>query len=777
MRINMKAFHFIIFCFLLIGTLKAKSTSIEIPSNRLLTDQELIELVSESNDSMMLIKREYNNSAVNAVIMLAEYYKQFFAEHFYYDWRGLHEKFNSYKNLFPEKIMEHQRRTNEHTQLFSSNTRWKLPFKTLDGNEVTAYQLRHLARQHKAFDMALVNYYEDNRNNYIEYFINQVKSLNQNYFDNNVETGGNDVFEYFRSGYRIFNWLNIHNIYLSSEVYETEDQMLLIKTFLYHGAEMYKRTKKFNNGNHHTKGLMSLALLSIMFRDIKGTEIWLKHALDGLTRHLEEEVNEDGFQFERSIHYHKGDINNYFYVYYLAKLNGISLPEVYLTRFQSMFDALIKLAFPNKTLPVLQDDTDGPWSEFNNLSSVITLASILFNNPSYSYFMEEKVPSEYFWFLRDKDINKIETSNKKPPEFLSTSLPKTGYYIMRNGWNKNDMCMIISAGLSAKKPDHQHGDMLGLVAYANESNVLPNYQVRYYLNDYNFFKNSLVKNVAIVDSSLHGKKWIPNSGGSGFGKWKILPNPNTILWQSHSDYDVFIGTHDGYKNDGVSYFRKVIFIKDGFWIVKDLFEANSNHNFQQVWQGHYTLEDSSKSLRSTFANGCGLDILQLKHEDYYYDYGSFRGKGNVVVNSGLKNKFDYLTILYPFNNFEERFSGTGVDGKKIKEWSINAKFLDYQNDQIKIEGCDIINKSSTYFVFDCEKIKFASNELMFLSPADVTIRVNNGDIQVNMLTHQLLELRFSSIENVIVNGKQINELILRDVSPGTEIFIDRSKVK
>jgi hypothetical protein len=56
--------------------------------------------------------------------------------------------------------------------------------------------------------------------------------------------------------------------------------------------------------------------------------------------------------------------------------------------------------------------------------------------------------------------------------------------------------------VDAKKPDHQHGDILGIQAMANGQVISPNYQTRYSLTDFDFFKNSMVKNVALVDNEL-----------------------------------------------------------------------------------------------------------------------------------------------------------------------------------------------------------------------------------------------------------------------------------
>jgi len=148
---------------------------------------------------------------------------------------------------------------------------------------------------------------------------------------------------------------------------------------------------------------------------------------------------------------------------------------------------------------------------------------------------------------------------------------------MRNGWDENSVYMIITAGLSKKKPDHQHGDMLGIQAYANGNQILPNYQVRYPLEDYQLFKNSFVKNVALVDNIPQANNWIGNEGGSGFGKWGKIPIPKTLSWINNTTSDFFAGTHDGYDSLGVKYFREIVFIKDGFWIVRDNFISESTH--------------------------------------------------------------------------------------------------------------------------------------------------------------------------------------------------------
>jgi len=422
---------------------------------------------------------------------------------------------------------------------------------------------------------------------------------------------GNGVYEVFRSGYRILNWLQIHNMFIAENKYDDKEQLITIATLLQHASDLYANNSTFRAGNHQTRGMSALAMLSILLRDFEDADLWRKRSMQRLKEHLDKEINPDGFQFERSVHYHISDIENYFYVYQLLKISDLKIDTVWEEKLKSLFISLIKIAYPDKTAPVLQDDTNIPWAEKNDISGAMTLGYLLFNDPVMGYFAKDKVASKIYWFLRKKQLESLKNIAIQKPKFQSLALPETNYFVMRNGWNTQDQMMIISAGVDVDKPDHQHGDVLGVQAIANEQAILPNYQVRYPLKDLEVFKNSMTKNVALVDDVLQGKKWTSNKGGSGFGKFKSLPTPKVIGWETNSDFDFFAGSHNGFSEIGVTYSRQVIYVKGDFWIVKDNFQSNEVHGYKQVWQGHYTQEKSPGLLRAVYDDASGCDLYQL----------------------------------------------------------------------------------------------------------------------------------------------------------------------
>ncbi len=631
-----------------------------ISADKIPTDQDVLENLKPGIAALQPIqKHRQQGDQTQALQQLLAYLREKSALRYYFNWNEFPRRFSDYQKIYPGQRARHNVLADSQMNTYPPETQWILPFKNLKGDQVTAYELRHLARQHKSVDMTLMAYYENNPANYLDYWLRQVADLNRAFAEGAYDDAGNGIYENLRGGMRVQNWLFCHHAWLSEKTYNDPSQLLVIKTLLHHGAQLQKRTERYRSGNHHTKGLTALFELSVFFADFSISEKWRNQAIAGLVQHLQREVNEDGFQFERSVHYHIGDIDNYFRVYQLAQINHIDLPDAFHQKFRRLFTALVQLAQPNRRLPVLQDDTDAPYSENNAIDFPMTIGALIFPDPVFRYFSSDEVPPELYWRLQPQQIEAFHNMNKKQPDIGSLALEQTGYYCMRSGWDKNDLYLTISAGLSGEKPDHQHGDMLGIVAYANGREILPNYQVKYNDPDFAFWKNSWVKNVALVDSLPLGRGWKPNEGGSGFGKWGHLPQPQVQTWMTTDKYDYFRGSHNSYDSLGVTSVREVLFVKPDFWIVRDHFSSTTPHCYQQVWQGVYDVIDSQQ-VRAVFTDKTGLQIIQLNGPADRVSRSGFRDKGNLVFEKSAAKEYVFTTLLYPFQPGEEtRFKKSG----------------------------------------------------------------------------------------------------------------------
>ncbi len=181
----------------------------------------------------------------DAIKLLTDHLKEKAADRYYFSWKSFKQRFKQYQSQYPKKRKEHFNLANEQITTYPPETHWILPFKNLKDDEVTAYELRHLARQQKSFDMALMFYYFDKDKKYLDYWVRQVADLNHAFSKGAYDDAGNGVYESFRAGKRIHNRLLCHHAYLASEKYDWKSQLLLIKTFLHHGAQLQKRTLKY----------------------------------------------------------------------------------------------------------------------------------------------------------------------------------------------------------------------------------------------------------------------------------------------------------------------------------------------------------------------------------------------------------------------------------------------------------------------------------------------------------------------------------------------------
>ena len=746
----------------------------QIPSNRLISDDELIAFLNtDKSADLLAIQKTYAQNKEQGLKELANYFKRRYGQRYYFHWQDVDKRFVDYKTRFPETIRKHTEKKDIHLSLYPADTQWQLPFQNLQGRQVTAYELRHLARQHKVLDMAYAHLNESRKPDYVKYFTAQMRSFNQAFVDKTYEddNGGNGVFESYRAGTRVINWLEIHALFLGSNDYTWRDQIDFIRSMLLEGAILNKKNKTFKSGNHQTRGMNALAMLAILFDDYQGTNLWYNTAMDILEQHLVREVNDDGFQFERTVHYHIDDIFNYFYAFRLAKINNVDIDEAWEQKLKAMFKAMISLARPDKNLPVSSDDTDKFMAEHNEIDSIMLLGAFLFDDPNINYFASNTPTSELYWYLSEADIKSIPSFKKVKPTMSSSALTSTGFYSMRDGWETNNLYMNLSAGKSKLKPDHQHGDMLGVTAFGFNQELLPNYQVTYSMDDFQYFKNSFSKNVAIADSIPQGLIWKSNAGGSGFGKWQTLPLPRIINWKPEANWDYLLGTHNGFTQRGIEYYRKIFFLKGAGWIIKDIFLADENHDYQQIWQGHYTQSSRVGHHTATFENGTQLDIIQLGDQPSKAELSKKQGKGNLVYS--LNNKsVTYTTLIYPHKLTDQATEQPSLTSQNLNNltlgpWTLNKS--DTKTSGFTHNADTTVSKGNEWLLFNVENITIGKGKIKLSKLSDIYLQKKSEDEwRIDILSEESITIKSSKI-TLLSNNKTV--IKREDIYPGDSLTI------
>ena len=781
---NLQPTSFIIILFLSINILPQNFALLQqkIPRNRLVTDKELISLINLSDDFLEPFLHALAKQDTNAALKyLSEYLKTRKSPSYFFNYSDVENIISDFAKLYPENSKKIVENADKFIKTYGTDIDWMQPGNDLIGKKHTPNTIRYLARQEVAPAIALSYFLTDHKKLYLKYLTNEVKDFVTDYEIGKIETGRNDVFERFYTGHRTRNWLFMHQVLLGSEEYDWKNQILMIKVFILHGARLYDVCKEFNWGNHQLHGLAGLYEMSTMFPENSVMRFWNSEAKKVILEHIEKEIKPDGFQFERSSHYFKLDIINYLRIYQISKINGIELPPIYLNRFREMFEAIVKLSMPDKHLAVLQDvsyqyqSTDTLSTEIQLLSNeaaelgepgesiFMSLGALLFNSAVYKFFGEQKFPADFYWFFSKKYLAEYEKIPTELPQLGSISLDSSNYYVMRTGWNKNDLYMVIDGGLAKYKPDHSHGGILGTVAYAFGEEILPNYRVKYSDPSYRTMKNSLVKNVAIADNLLQGQNWISNTARTGFGIWGILPQPIVNDWETGKNYDFFSGSHNAFESFGVKYERSIVFFIPYCWLVVDKFISDELHSYQQIWQGSYLID--SQNNRATYTGKTAkLDILQADPSNMEISIRkNFRTNSLQFEKKGVK-EYSFFTILYPQKT--ESLIDPDIrlferdNNKQIVLSADSLKFTAYFNNQtiMKLDEfeTDAVLIASTY-VNDILKSILIKNGSFFTSDE---IKINSQDkisieVEIGNNNQKIISAIDNKSHKILFNGKPI----------------------
>lgn len=631
-----------------------------IPRDRLLTDAELL--------GILTIDQPPTGDAAAATQSLRDYFKNRAGANYFFDSGTAASRAKQFAKTYPQAAREIQKRVTEFIAAYGPDVGWKMPGKDLYGRPHTANTIRYLARQARAVDIAVCYYLNGGDRDYSDFLKSQIRDFIKDYQAGQTESGRNDVFERFYAGHRTRNWLFAYQLLRDSGVYNADDHIYMLKVFLLHGARLIDVCENFHWGNHQLHGLAGLFEMSTMYPDLPVMVYWQKEALRVIMEHISQEIKPDGFQFERASHYFKLDILNYFRIRKIAELNEQPLPPLFHQRFRSMFDAIDALARPDKSLPVLQDAQEtynkqlvAAEAQQQALSSndaaeladpderqFMSLGALVFDNSQYRYYGLEKFPPDFYWYFSRESITAYNNIEIKEPAGKSVALHDSKYFVMRSGIKANDLYMVIDGGLAQYKPDHTHGGILGMTAFAFGEEILPGYRVRYSDPSYRTMKNSLVKNVALADGVLQGQDWISNHARTGFGIWDKLPEPQINSWLSGEAFDYFSGSHNAYDSLGIDYQRRIVFFKPACWLVIDQFKSDQLHEYQQIWQGDYKIDHQYNRAHST-GKSAQLYILQADPARM-----EIRSRQNFWTNSvefekqGVKN-YTFYTLLLPLD--------------------------------------------------------------------------------------------------------------------------------
>lgn len=368
---------------------------------------------------------------------------------------------------------------------------------------------------------------------------------------------------------RMFTWPEAFITFFTAPEFQMEVKVKMVKSFYEHGAYLRKYHARY--GNHACMELRGLAIAAAMFPEFRVSGEWLDYALREFPKYIWQNVYEDGVQFEASPHYHAVVMRDAYEMLNMLDWLGLPDKEGIGNRLEKMFEVLMHLLAPDRTLPRFGDTDllDGKIQE-----DVMAIGAVLFKRGDFKYISGEKFPIQLVWKYGIEKVKEYTEIQITLPSVSATYFPIGGYMISRESWDRNAKYLIMRAGVGIN--GHTHADALSIIAYAYGKELIVDSGIGLYewIPKRKYIISTRAHNTITVDGQDQHVRNL---------HWSPPPSAPCKIWDFRNEegFDYFFASHYGYTRyeDPVIHTRKVLFVKKRYWLIVDLLKARKTHQY------------------------------------------------------------------------------------------------------------------------------------------------------------------------------------------------------
>lgn len=372
---------------------------------------------------------------------------------------------------------------------------------------------------------------------------------------------------------------------LDSAEWSDEALVTVTKSFAEHAAHLMKHPTR---NNWLTAEATGLYYTGVLFPEFEAAETWRETAIGRLYEQMEREVYPDGLEYELALGYGLWVLRNYSDVLDFALLNGMrdELPDDWLVRIESMYDYVLYASMPNGWVPGLNDSGNAERASYMERAA--------------EYFPER---SDFAWAAAGAGAVPTDTSR---------AFDYSGHYVMRTGWEPDDLFLLLDAGPFGS--GHQHEDKLTFVLYAHgRMHVV---DAGNYMYDRSRWRRYVLStrghNTVRVDGLDQHRRGLRETYTLEF-PFEPIGNP----WASGEHFDFAQGVYErGYGDENevrVRHQRSVLFVKPQYWLIVDRMtpEDASEHAYESLL--HLDADEATvgDDLSVTSVTGEGQSRLQI----------------------------------------------------------------------------------------------------------------------------------------------------------------------
>ena len=329
--------------------------------------------------------------------------------------------------------------------------------------------------------------------------------------------------------------------------------------------------------NHRLYEVHAIYHAAVMMPEFVRSQAWLSDALTDLAQQMDLQFASDGVQQEMDPSYHISVVNSFYEMYNLACVNQreSELPSGLIERLRNAALFVRDIVYPDYSLEDFNDTRSVSWTKSVLKKNFVKYAEIFPDEPSFAWMATEH-------------------QSGSAPDNLMTTYQTTGWYMLRSGWQKNDMMMILKNNCNERGWWHCQPDNGTVSLYCNGRRFLPDAGVYTY--------GGSDSDNAVRDSfratAMHNTLTL---NGTTIDDSRML---GTFMKMAQTDvYDMVHTSNQSYG--ALRHERAVFRVKDGFFVVVDFALGSAQGSVELNWhfcpgEMVYSQNAKSYSCRTNF---------------------------------------------------------------------------------------------------------------------------------------------------------------------------------
>lgn len=467
---------------------------------------------------------------------------------------------------------------------------------------------------------------------------------------------------------RAHDQMSIFSYYVESELFTPAVLTNFLMSFHTHIKNITLNWYEEAGSNVRLSQEKTVYMAGVLMPEFKDASSWYVAGSRGMTAQIKNQFHEDGVHNEFDPGYHIGAIADFYDIYKLAQVNGFlsGFPSDFIESLRAAVNFVKDIMYPDYSIEIIGDTHADSW-----IKSVLTK-----NFRKYSEMFPDDEGLK--WIAYDG------ASGVKPVSTFA-SYPASGYYMMRNGWDRESMMLIHKNSNDPQGWFHNQSDNGHVSLYVNGRHFLPDagfytYNAGSVRDDYR--QTSMHNTITKEGFNLIEKR-------SG----KLLKTQTT------SDYELVVTENASYSD--LTHRRAIFFVDKKFYVLVDeaygTNQGKVNLNFN-LWGGagdgpghpqsgknvtvldeyegqlccgaHSIFPDGNNLLLRTFSETA--DDFKFTNNTRYFSNAVNEKTQRWWYEASVTKKADkaarFITVILPFGDVSE-----------FESQDISATFIDNPN--------------------------------------------------------------------------------------------------